>query len=409
MDSEHSAFSAAQQRHHRNMNFGKKQRYIEVFQCSGEDMNLVLSGGLAPQRPILSPGMLMWDNGAAATNTAGGGLPALPPVGHPPPLMPPGITRPPLPGALPPGLPQPPNAGMIPGMPPTAIKPPEGSLLLHSPIMPPQIRPQLTTQHTQMPHSSQNPPTQMLSPVKTHISAPSFHPALIGQYGEMQVAQPGAGMIFFPPGAKYAAAQMPAAAAIPPQMSQMLVAVSAATPVSSQEISSTSTSMQQKIQTAPPLLPMPYSVNALPLAVANIRPTAKRSFEQAFSTDNSNAIRPQNAKRTAQIVSRNTPSVTVPRPPSLPRSNVASSHITSPHVTSSTQVAAVPSSAQMNPSQLTSTHVSLGSIVHPQLTVPPPINPSALNPSALNPMNPPPLNPPLLHTFYPPPPLFPSM
>ncbi|XP_072389212.1 RNA-binding protein fusilli isoform X3 [Diabrotica undecimpunctata] len=61
MDSEQSAFMTAQQKHHRNMAFGKKQRYIEVFQCSGEDMNLVLTGGL-PTPPakaataLLSPG-----------------------------------------------------------------------------------------------------------------------------------------------------------------------------------------------------------------------------------------------------------------------------------------------------------------------------------------------------------------
>lgn len=66
MDSEQSAFVTAQQKHHRYMIFGKKQRYIEVFQCSGEDMNLVLTGGIPnPAVPpvkaapaLLSPGML---------------------------------------------------------------------------------------------------------------------------------------------------------------------------------------------------------------------------------------------------------------------------------------------------------------------------------------------------------------
>lgn len=65
MDSEQSAYMTAQQKHHRYMIFGKKQRYIEVFQCSGEDMNLVLTGGIpAPVSPakaapaLLSPGML---------------------------------------------------------------------------------------------------------------------------------------------------------------------------------------------------------------------------------------------------------------------------------------------------------------------------------------------------------------
>jgi epithelial splicing regulatory protein 1/2 len=63
MDSEQSACITAQQKHHRYMIFGKKQRYIEVFQCSGEDMNLVLTGGIpAPVSPakatpaLLSPG-----------------------------------------------------------------------------------------------------------------------------------------------------------------------------------------------------------------------------------------------------------------------------------------------------------------------------------------------------------------
>ncbi|XP_058054122.1 RNA-binding protein fusilli [Anopheles bellator] len=64
MDSETAAYQSAQQKHHKNMMFGKKQRYIEVFQCSGDDMNMVLNGGY--QQPssglskpsLLSPGML---------------------------------------------------------------------------------------------------------------------------------------------------------------------------------------------------------------------------------------------------------------------------------------------------------------------------------------------------------------
>jgi len=67
MDSEASSFSAANNRHHRYMVFGKKQRYIEVFQCSGEDMSLVLTGGVTglghhqqqAKTPLLSPGMLV--------------------------------------------------------------------------------------------------------------------------------------------------------------------------------------------------------------------------------------------------------------------------------------------------------------------------------------------------------------
>lgn len=66
MDSETAAQASAQQKHHKHMMFGKKQRYIEVFQCSGEDMNMVLNGGgyqypsqpAITAKPISSSGML---------------------------------------------------------------------------------------------------------------------------------------------------------------------------------------------------------------------------------------------------------------------------------------------------------------------------------------------------------------
>lgn len=74
MDSEHAAAMAAADRHNKYMQIpGKKQRYIEVFQCSADDMNLVLTGpgaatgalspalfpaamAAAQTRPLLSPG-----------------------------------------------------------------------------------------------------------------------------------------------------------------------------------------------------------------------------------------------------------------------------------------------------------------------------------------------------------------
>ena len=401
MDSEQSAYLAAQQRHHKYMIFGKKQRYIEVFQCSGEDMNLVLSGGLAPQRPILSPGMLMWDNGTAA-NSAGGGLPALPPAGHPTPtLMTPGITRPPLPGALPPGIPHPPNAAMIPGMPPPTVKQPDGSILplLHSPLIPQQIRPQLTQQPPEIPTSSHATHSQLVSPVKTHVSGSSFHPTLIGQYGEMQVAHPGTGMIFLQPGAKYATPPQLTTTGIPPPM---LVAVSA-TP-STQSIASPSTSIQQKIATAPPLLPMPYPV---PLAaMPSVRP-GKRPFDQAFPGDSSSTIR-AGVKRPAQIINRNTP---LTRPP-LSRPQLPAPQMNNQHL-STTQIS-VSHSTQLNQTQLNNqmgaaaNHAAAAAAAAAQLTHtmnPPPLNPTALNPTQMTQS----LNTPLLHTFYPPPPVFPSM
>ena len=43
MNSEGAAYQASQQRHHHNMAFGKKQRCIEVFQISGEDINNILT------------------------------------------------------------------------------------------------------------------------------------------------------------------------------------------------------------------------------------------------------------------------------------------------------------------------------------------------------------------------------
>ncbi|XP_020801215.1 RNA-binding protein fusilli isoform X4 [Drosophila serrata] len=53
MDSEDSARLCAQRKHNQYMVFGKKFRYIEVFQCSGDDMNMVLNGGLAS--PVAQP------------------------------------------------------------------------------------------------------------------------------------------------------------------------------------------------------------------------------------------------------------------------------------------------------------------------------------------------------------------
>ncbi|XP_053201759.1 1-phosphatidylinositol 3-phosphate 5-kinase-like isoform X1 [Panonychus citri] len=59
MDSEQSAAMAAAQRHHKYMSFGKKQRYIEVFQCSIDDMNLVLTGGVPIQRHLQTTGTIL--------------------------------------------------------------------------------------------------------------------------------------------------------------------------------------------------------------------------------------------------------------------------------------------------------------------------------------------------------------
>ncbi|XP_032597050.1 RNA-binding protein fusilli isoform X1 [Drosophila grimshawi] len=55
MDLEESARLCAQRKHNQFMVFGKKFRYIEVFQCSGDDMNHVLNGGLASPVATAAP------------------------------------------------------------------------------------------------------------------------------------------------------------------------------------------------------------------------------------------------------------------------------------------------------------------------------------------------------------------
>ena len=54
MNSEQVADLAAEHRHRKFMVINNKKRFIEVFKCSGEDMNLVLTTGLPPA-PINAP------------------------------------------------------------------------------------------------------------------------------------------------------------------------------------------------------------------------------------------------------------------------------------------------------------------------------------------------------------------
>merc|ERR1719187_1764547 len=129
MDSEASSFSAANNRHHRYMVFGKKQRYIEVFQCSGEDMNMVLTGGMpAPQRPVLSPGGTVVPFGAFPLGPA----PVLGSLGAPrglPPAAYPGMAYPTMlywPYPSPPVSPSSPFYTPSPHLPPT---PPHHTLI----------------------------------------------------------------------------------------------------------------------------------------------------------------------------------------------------------------------------------------------------------------------------------------
>uniref|UniRef100_A0A915KAL6 RRM domain-containing protein n=1 Tax=Romanomermis culicivorax TaxID=13658 RepID=A0A915KAL6_ROMCU len=82
LDGEMAAAAAAADRHNKYMQIGKKQRYIEVFQCSADDMNLVLTGPTALQtslitaanalqaRPIMNSGANLFYPNAAALAAA---------------------------------------------------------------------------------------------------------------------------------------------------------------------------------------------------------------------------------------------------------------------------------------------------------------------------------------------------
>ena len=74
MTHEQAAFLSAQNRHHRYMGFGKKQRYIEVFQCSGEDMNNVLIGPQPSSLAMAAQALAGGGNHGNSSINAGGGL-----------------------------------------------------------------------------------------------------------------------------------------------------------------------------------------------------------------------------------------------------------------------------------------------------------------------------------------------
>uniref|UniRef100_A0A034W8Q1 RNA-binding protein fusilli n=1 Tax=Bactrocera dorsalis TaxID=27457 RepID=A0A034W8Q1_BACDO len=85
MDSEESARLCALRKHNQFMMFGKKYRYIEVFQCSGDDMNMVLNGGL--QSPISATPHPHHSAAAKQSSLLSPGAPVLsPPFGPFPPF-----------------------------------------------------------------------------------------------------------------------------------------------------------------------------------------------------------------------------------------------------------------------------------------------------------------------------------
>ncbi|KAH7700084.1 hypothetical protein AAVH_32800, partial [Aphelenchoides avenae] len=94
MDSENAAAMTAQAMHNKYMEMGKKKRYIEVFQCSPDDMNLVSAPitptsnqpSVLPQLPGMFPGNVL---PVASGNTGYCSSPApngFPVMGLPPPV-----------------------------------------------------------------------------------------------------------------------------------------------------------------------------------------------------------------------------------------------------------------------------------------------------------------------------------
>ena len=88
MSSEAAAYQAAQQRHHQNMTFGKKQRYIEVFQCSGEDMNHVLTPSLSSANSVSIASPVKTTAATSTPATPAGQTPGVAAVNG---LLPPGM------------------------------------------------------------------------------------------------------------------------------------------------------------------------------------------------------------------------------------------------------------------------------------------------------------------------------
>uniref|UniRef100_A0A1L8DGE4 Putative splicing factor hnrnp-f n=1 Tax=Nyssomyia neivai TaxID=330878 RepID=A0A1L8DGE4_9DIPT len=200
MDSETSAFACAQQKHNKYMgSFGKKHRYIEVFQCSGDDMNLVLTGGLhSPANPSKPP---LLSPGGTIVGPPFGGFPppfghhataVLPPRGHPafypPPILYWGYPSPPVSpttyyGPPPPHVPpnitphNQPSIFPMEFMSQAIPAPVTGSPTTTSPAIsqPPQYHPQHQPFAPQSPQPNPyvNPNESIISPLQQHDKIPT--------------------------------------------------------------------------------------------------------------------------------------------------------------------------------------------------------------------------------------------
>ena len=268
MDSEQSAFLAAQNKHHRYMVFGKKQRYIEVFQCSGEDMNVVLSGGLPAQRAVVSPGMLMWDQNAQSQAAQGPQRT----FAAPPPMLP---------------------------YPAAAAPQANGALVMTAPLKPEQMlfQANLRPQTLELPPASQAtslPP--LLSPMKTPVgsqAASAFHPSMLGQYADLSSLAAAQGIMLIPGAAKLplgAQSYGVSAAAAAPQMS--FVNVSSAIDANGRPTHSFAA--PKYTLAAPSLLPYAAAAAATtsvasPSQSAQTSGGSKRSFDQAFTGERNNS------------------------------------------------------------------------------------------------------------------------
>ncbi|KAF2357493.1 RNA recognition motif domain [Trinorchestia longiramus] len=371
MTSEHAAYSCALNRHNRFM-AGKKHRYVEVFSCSGDDMNYVLQGGSPTTQTVTSVGpaaanrsiipaagggMFVWGNAA----TSGGAppppliLPSHAPPTHmqppslasiPPPspnssyLQPAAGIRPPFSPGLPAGVPHtllPPPTNGMPMFSPLhshSMKPSSAQVLLPSPLSTPQRPPSLDVSVSQASHS-------VLSPLKTSTaSAAAAAAAAAAVYSSGMFAcyqapissasqSPSSGMFLIPQSNPKLPTPPTSVSMTPPVQFFSAFPQSATDP---------NTSKHSQLH----LLPSPYSSTIPPQrrppsvvvsAAGGVIPhvgasvTSKRSYEQAFSGDrgsNASGSSAVGAKRLATASSMHS-SVT-PRPAAVPTFSQSSAH-----------------------------------------------------------------------------------
>ena len=316
MESEQAAFLAAQSKHHRYMVFGKKQRYIEVFQCSGEDMRVVLSGGLPAQRPVVSPGMLMWDQSGSSSQPSQG----FPSAGSQRSFVASSVL--PFPSTAPPAV----NGALMTNLVTPQIKPEQ--MLMPSSVVPTQIRHPTILQQQPLdiapPQAQASSLLASIKPIKVAGAAATpqaaLHPAILGQYGDLNLAAAQSGLVLIPGGAATAKIPFvaPNFAATAPQMSYVSVssaavdaAAAAAQTYQQPKYSLATNSILPCASPVAPTVSVGHQGNAS-------SSSGKRSYEQAFTGDQGSRPplhkRPPPARYSSPTAAGATPRLSIPPP-----------------------------------------------------------------------------------------------